>query len=124
MRSRHRVYPQGTLYSQRQASPSRGSPWRLWTISVPFLLVIVAFLFLEFSGNNVNLLVNVFKMTMPPLCIAGIVLPLATLKLPFLQRLFLKRGRSVIEVRGRLRAAAFGWVVFSLILLDRLVFRR
>jgi len=91
---------------------------------VPFLFAIVPFVFLGFSTNNLALLLKVFKVVATTLCITGIFLPLATLKLPFLQRVFLKPGRSIIEVRGRLRAAAFGWAIASLILLDRLVFRR
>jgi hypothetical protein len=118
-------YPEGSLYSAREAVvPARGSPWRLWTILVPLLLMIVPFFFLKSLGNNLGLLLKVFRIAATTLCIVGIVIPLATLKMPFLQRLFLKPGRSILEVRGRLRAAAFGWGVVSLLLLDRLIFRR
>jgi len=121
--------PQGSLYSPTQASlrAGGGGPWRLWTILMPFLFLIVPFLFLEFSvfsSRNFDLLWKVFKILVAAVCIAGIVLPLATLKLPFLQRLFLKPGHNIREVRGSLRAAAFSWAVISLALLDRLLFRR
>jgi hypothetical protein len=113
----------GTLDSVTRAPTKYGSPWRPWVFLLPFLPLVGVLVAMEFSNSNFNLLIKVLKTSVSIVCISGIVLPLATLRSKVLQRLFLKSGRSILEVRGRLRAGAFGSAVSLLILSEKFFWR-